>query len=95
MIISLNDIQVADVDTVAKKFLNQTVYINWPHLTEAKVIQVFDSTKKFDGSNGENEFTQNTLDFNTCVDVLNSRFELFYFIFNQNFYIFLNVIIFI
>lgn len=79
IVITLNADQSADIDTAAKEFLNQTVYVNWPHFIEAKVIQLFDATKKYNGSSNEDNITLNPPEFSTCVDEINSRFEIILF----------------
>lgn len=61
IVISLNAKQQDDdVDAVADEYLNQIVYINWPHFIEAKVIQVFNAKQK-------------KSEFNACVDQLKTR----------------------
>lgn len=79
IVLTLNADQSADIDTAAKEFLNQTVYVNWPHFIEAKVIQLFDATKKYNGSSNEDNITLNPPEFSTCVDEINSRFEIILF----------------
>lgn len=65
--------QPEDIDEVAKIFLNQAVSINWPHCIEANVVQIFNATKKIDGSTGHNEISENPQDFAPCVEALKSR----------------------
>lgn len=58
------------VDDVVKKFLNQVIYAGWPHYTEAKVVQIFDATKHFDGSSGDVKESDDSRDFNNMVESL-------------------------
>lgn len=71
--ISLNVEQQTELDAVAKKYLNEFVYVNWPHFIEAKVIQVFDAKKKYEIVSGDINITENPAEFNACVDKLNTR----------------------
>lgn len=73
MLITLNSEPIQDLDSMAKQLLNQIVYINWPHFTEAKVVQIFYATKMFDGSSGHVKITKNSIDFNTYIETLNSK----------------------
>lgn len=61
-----------DIEEVVKLFLNQVVYVNWPHYTEAKVVQIFDATKLFDGSSDNSKRTVDSRDFCTIAENLNS-----------------------
>lgn len=84
--------EVNDIDSFAEKFLKQPVYTNWPHCVEAKVMQIFNATKKFDGSGDDIKITENPDDFSTCVESLNSMYVLnniifIYQIFKINLYI--------
>lgn len=54
--------------------MNQPVYINWPHYTEAKVVQIFDASKKIWQSNGITKVTENPHEFHVCVDQLKARY---------------------
>lgn len=58
------------VDAIARKFLNQVVYAGWPHYTEAKVVQIFDATKHFDGSSGDVKDSDDPRDFNNMAENL-------------------------
>lgn len=73
IIISLNVEHQNDLDAIATKYLNEIVYVNWPHFMEAKVIQVFDVKKKYDSVGGEVNITENPAEFNACVEQLNKR----------------------
>lgn len=42
-----------DIDSIAKHYLNEFVYVKWPHCYEAKVIEVFDSTKKISANGND------------------------------------------
>lgn len=74
MVIKMEPKQL-DVDTIAKKFLKKTVYVDWPHCTEAMVVQVFDAKKKYNASGEETQITENPCDFNTCVEGLKAKYE--------------------
>lgn len=37
-----------DVYTVAEKYLNQVVYIGWPHLIKAKIVAISNKEKHID-----------------------------------------------
>lgn len=73
MVLSLKPDQSNDIDAIAKEFLNQQVYINWPHFSEAKVVQIFNATKKFEVSNDIIKVTDRSTDFESSVDVLQNR----------------------
>lgn len=65
MIISIDETRPeVDLLTLAREFIEQEIYIGWPHLREAKVFAVSDGKTKiertgieqFDGNNGNGEF---------------------------------------
>lgn len=70
MMITLNAEPLGDIDAVAKSFLNQVVYVNWPHNIEAKVVQIFDATKHIDGLSGNIKTTDDPSDFNNFAENL-------------------------
>lgn len=46
MILSVLPKNIPPLDEIAKKLLNKTIFINWPHLIEALVVGVSDSKNK-------------------------------------------------
>lgn len=72
IVITLKADPLKDIDAVAKTFLNQVVYTDWPHQMVAKVVKIFDGTKHFDGLTGDVEMTMDPQDFITFVENLNT-----------------------
>lgn len=59
-----------NVFMVAEKFLNQVVYIGWPHLIKAKVVAIFNREKYID-SDGFSDMMN--VQFDAMVNSLNSQ----------------------
>lgn len=78
MVIKLNAPELGDIDSIAETFLKQTVYVNWPHCVEAKVMQIFDAAKKLVRSGDEIKTIEKPRDFSSCVESLNSLYGNFY-----------------
>lgn len=76
MVITLKADPLNNAGAAAEIFLNQAVYANWPHYTEAKVMQIIDAEKLFDGSSEDGKVTENARDFNTLVESLNASWVL-------------------
>ncbi|XP_055313630.1 5'-3' exoribonuclease 1-like [Sitodiplosis mosellana] len=74
IMITLKADPLNDINVVAKSYLNQVVYAGWPHQMVAKVVQIFDATKHFDGSTGDVKTTMDPHDFNTFVETLNTTY---------------------
>lgn len=65
----------ADAITASESLMNQTVYVNWPHYTEAKVVQIFDASKKIWLSDGDTKIMENPAEFSACLEQLTSRYS--------------------
>lgn len=60
MIIKINDInENKSPEKLAETLIGKTVYINWPFLTEAKVVKVSDSCNIYFLENGQIQSTNN------------------------------------
>lgn len=70
MIITLDNDRPDDLDVVANDLLNQTVLMQWPHYVEGKVLQVFNGEKRLDATTARIQATDNTSDFQSCVESL-------------------------
>lgn len=64
----------ADAVAASEALMNRLVYANWPHYTDAKVVQIFDASKKIWQSNDETKIMENPPEFQACVEQLNSRY---------------------
>lgn len=64
-----------DATAASEALMDQPVYVNWPHFTEAKVVQIFDASKKVWQSNGITKVTENPPEFHACVEQLKSRYD--------------------
>lgn len=74
-VICLNANQTyADATAASEALMDQPVYVNWPHYTEAKVVQIFDASKKIWLSNGVTNTSENPPEFHACVEQLKSRY---------------------
>lgn len=82
IIIRLTENQSNHLEMMAKQLINQVVYVNWPHFSEAKVIQVFDATTKYDGSKGELQKIDSSIEFEAYANQLRARYiNIFVFCF--------------
>lgn len=63
-----------NVILVAEKFLNQVVYIGWPHLIKAKVVAIFNREKYID-SDGFNDMI--AAQFDSIVSGVSTQLSIF------------------
>ena len=46
MVCYSSSVGVQDIEQIAKEYVGRSVYVNWPHLEEARVLAVCDGSTK-------------------------------------------------
>ncbi|XP_054164926.1 5'-3' exoribonuclease 1-like [Oppia nitens] len=84
MIVIIKNNTIYEIESVAQQLLDQTVFVNWPHLLEAKVFKVTNSEIKFvkDGNRiicndlTDQEFTENNGRINSVIRKCKERWGI-------------------
>lgn len=66
----------ADAVAASESLMDKPMCVNWPHYAEAKVVQIFDASKKIWISDGVTKTIENPPEFGACVEQLNSRYVI-------------------